>query len=437
VNQNSLTTTVGARRSWVIGLVILLALLHVLMPSRVWVAALICIGGAYGLGYLWARELAKKVTISRQQYYGWAHVGDLLEERFVLENGSWLPILFFEIDDQSSLPGYSARSVRSADPHQTVRWRTEGICRQRGLFSLGPWSVRSSDPFGFFSVTLRFPEARSILVYPPVVHLPTLLLPRGTATGSGRTSGRANEVTPNASGVRPYVPGDSLNRVHWASTARRSDLVVKTFDLEPSGDLWIILDLDAAVQVGEGEESTEEYAVILASSLADRMLRQNRAVGLAAYGTNPLLVDGDQTPVPTVVVPQKGKAQQWRILQALATVRAGGNWPLARVLQEMDRNLGQGMTLAIITASCDPNWIAGLMSPMRRGVAPTAWLLDPVSFGGQGNVNAMAGMLADFGVASHRIVRGQPFKPVAEHKRTGRPEYRVLGATGRVVPLEA
>jgi hypothetical protein len=135
-------------------------------------------------------------------------------------------------------------------------------------------------------------------------------------------------------------------------------------------------------------------------------------------------------------LPQKGAAHQWRILQALATVRAGGIWPLDRVLAEMDRNLGRGTTLAVITPSCDPAWVAGLLPPMRRGVTPTVVLLDPVSFGGQGNPDALTELLADLGVPSHRIVKGTPFEPILRHKRIGRPELRVLPGTGRVIQVE-
>jgi uncharacterized protein (DUF58 family) len=341
-----------------------------------------------------------------------------------------------EIEDHSDLPGYRASSVRSVNGQQQTQWRTEGICRQRGLFTLGPWQVHLGDPLGLFAVTLDLPETQSVLVYPPIVHLPTLRLPRGAATGAGRTSRRALDITPNASGVRLYAPGDSINRIHWRKTARLDKLMVKTFDLEPSGDLWIILDMNAAVQAGEGEESTEEYGVILAASLSNQTLNEHRAVGLAAYGTMAAPTRRDLEPLPTLVMPQKGTAHQWRILQALATVRAGGNWPLDRVLTEMDRNLGQGMTLAVITPSCDPAWVASLLPPMHRGVAPSVLLLDPVSFGGQGNPEAITGLLADLGVPVHRIAQGMAFRPVFEHERSGRPEYKVLSGTGRVIVVE-
>ena len=418
------------------GLLPALFLMQLVIPNRAWSFLLLGLGGTLALSYLWARQMAASLILTREQHYGWVHVGDLLEERFSMRNDSLLPATWVEIDDHSDLPGYSAHSVRSADGHQTIKWRTDGICRQRGLFTLGPWQAHVSDPLGLFQVTFDFPESRTILVYPPIVHLPTLRLPRGAAVGAGRTSRRALEVTANAAGVRAYVPGDSINRIHWRTTARLESLMVKTFDLEPSGDLWIVLDLDATVQAGQGEESTEEYGVILAASLSNRTLRQNRAVGLVAYGTTAGISDRDPEPLPTLVLPQKGTAHQWRILQALATVRAGGNWPLERVLTEMDRNLGRGTTLAVITPSCDPVWVASLLPPMRRGVTPTAILLDPASFGGQGNVDALTGLLADFGVSSHRIVKGTPFTPVVEHRRIGRPEYKVLPGTGRVIVVE-
>ncbi len=429
--------SVDPRARWLLVAALALLLLEAVAPNRVWMGLLILGGGTVGGAYLWARQMAGHVEVEREQHYGWAHVGDLLEERFALANHSFLPVLWLEIDDHSDLPGYSARIVRSAESNQAVTWRTEGVCRQRGLFTLGPWRARMADPLGFFQVVQDHPETQSILIYPPIVHLPELRLPRGVATGAGRSSRAAQEVTANAASVRGYAPGDAINRVHWASTARRDELMVKTFDLEPSGNLWIVLDMDSAVQVGEGEDSTEEYGVILAASLSNRALEENRAAGLVAYGTSTPLEGGEPEPLPTLVMPKKGRAQQWQILHALARVKAGGRWPLQRVLAEMDRNLGRGTILAVITPSLDPVWVAGLLHPMRRGVAPTVLLLDPSTFGGEGDAGVMIKLLAELGVPAERIVQGMPFRPVFEHQRRGRPELKVLPGTGRVIVLDS
>src|SRR5690606_33370762 len=102
--------------------------------------------------------------------------------------------------------------------------------------------------------------------------------------GEGRFRKRTHYVTPNASGIREYAPGDSFNRIHWPTVARTNNLMVKLFELDPASDIWIILDLEKKVQVGTGEEGTEEYAVNIAASIARYFLVANRSVGFISFG---------------------------------------------------------------------------------------------------------------------------------------------------------
>lgn len=408
-------------------------LFQLMSPARVWLYLWVTLTGLIVIAYLWAREMAGKVTVTRRRRYGWAQVGDLLEERFVLINQSVLPTLWAEIQDQSTLPGYNARRVAAADAGGRNRWTIEGVCRQRGVFTLGPWSVSMGDPFGFFEVTIDHPQTEGFVVYPAVSHLPWLDLPRGTAVGSAPAGSRALELTTNAASVRPYAPGDPLRRIHWLSSVRHDALFVKEFDLEPSGDLWVILDLEASVQAGHGERSTEEYGVILAASLANAMLLENRAVGLAAHGAEEV-----------IVVPDKGRDQLWRLLRVLAIVSAQGQRPLNQVIEAVDSSLGRGLTVVVITPSCDPRWPASLLPLMRRGIAVMTVLLDPESFGRQGGIEAtepiaspceaMGRLLADLGVSSHRVDASYHFQPLYRRRRQGRPTYRV-GVMGRLIPV--
>lgn len=396
-------------------------LLMLFSTSRAWTATTVSLTVIPIVAYWWAYQLAQGVTVERERRYGWAQVGDLLEEQFILTNRAAVPALWLEIQDHSTLPGYQASIVTGASGGGTTRWMVEAVCQQRGVFELGPWSVHMSDPFGLFRVTLDYPEITSFTVYPRVAHLPSIQLPRGEAPGSAQHHERALADTTVAAGVRPYAPGDTLRRVHWPTTARRRELFVKDFDLEPSGDLWILLDLDGSVQVGEGADSTEEMGVTIAASLTHAALSENRAAGLAVSGEQPALLE-----------PNKGRDQLWRVLQALARGRAGAGSDLAELLRGVRANIVRGLTIAVITPACTPHWPEELLALTRRGVAATAILLDPVSFGGHGNAAAMQSLLADLDIECQILEQGMSMPPVFEVEQRGRPQYRI-GATGRLI----
>ena len=255
--------------------------------------------------------------------------------------------------------------------------------------------------------------------------LPTLVEPRGVARGNSRANLRSLELTTNASTVRGYVPGDALNRIHWRTTARRSrpdqeQIFVKEYDLEPTGDVWLIVDMHAAVHAGQGVESTEEYAVTLAASLANQLLRENLAVGLISHGAEPV-----------VIAPRKGQQHLWELLTALSPLHATAERPLHELLALFEPAITRNMSIALITPSCDPAWVERLGLLLRHGVFVTALLLDATSFGGEGNVAGVSGALADLGVPAHVIDKGVRFQSLLQ-KRQQQPEFKVLG-TGRVV----
>jgi uncharacterized protein (DUF58 family) len=395
--------------------------------------------------------LQQNVSVERKLRYGWVQVGDRLEERFTIVNESWLPVLWAQVIDESDLPDYQVGRVASCAGQNTVHWTTDQVCSRRGVFTLGPWSMRMSDPFGFFTLTFAQQESEAIAIYPPVVELPQIALPRGLAAGPSRAHRRSTETTVDVSQTRAYQPNDPWRLIHWPSTAHRSELIVRDFDTEISGDLWIILDLDRSVQAGQDEESTEEYGVILAASLADRTLRQSRAVGLLAHGL-------DQAVVPT----GRGKGHLWRILHVLAAAKAGGEHRLAEVIHGMRDSLGQGTTVLVITPSCEPDWVDALLPLTRFGIAPTVVLLDAESFTageqptpsvgvhsrssigvsstpsvGAGStpsvgVSRMRELLAEANITVHIIQQGYPFEHVIPPERRGFWEFKV-SPLGRAV----
>jgi len=399
-----------------------LIILQIFVPAPPILYLLCVLLGVSGISYYWALQLHDNLDLERERRYGWAQVGDVIEERFSLSNAASLPLLWAKVQDHSTLPGYTAMRVIAAGGHGQTRWNTEGFCSRRGVFTLGPLSIHTSDPFGLFSVRIEYPYLESFTVYPSVSSLPRIELPRGVSGGASRANYPTHELTTDAATVRQYVPGDALNRIHWRSTARHGTIHVKEFDIRPSGDLWLILDLERDIQLGEGEQSTEEYAVILAASLAYRVLEENRAVGLIGFSGH-----------RDMVRPARGQTQLWHILRTLANVSAEGDWPLEKVLRQVAPTLGRGLTAAVITPSPDPTWLAGMLLLRHYGIAPMAILLDRASFGGEGDARTMAGLLAEQGIPSHIISRGHRFSPLIPRRRQ-RPIYKVL-ATGRVLVI--
>jgi uncharacterized protein (DUF58 family) len=403
-------------------LVGLLLVLQLVVPYNGWVMLLVGLGGVWLVSFLWARSLARGLRLTREMRFGWAQVGDRLEERFTLVSTGWAPGLWVEVVDHSTLPDYQIGRVTGVDSRSENGWHTQGVCTRRGLFTLGPTSVRTGDPFGLYTVNLHYPESTSLMVTPPILPLPTIDVAPGGRAGEGRPRTNALERTVSVATVRDYLPGDDTRWIHWRTSAHRDTLFVRVFDGTPAGDWWIFLDMEARAQVGQGWDSTAEHGVILAASLADRGLRLGRAVGLVAHGEGLVWLP-----------PETAGSQRWRILRELALVNPGSR-PLAELLARVRPSFRQLSSLIIVTPNVEGDWLAALMPLLRRGVVPTVLLLDPVSFGGTGDVRQVETSLSDLGVTHYVITRDLLDRPEARPGQEGRWEWRVT-PRGRAVPI--
>lgn len=403
--------------------VCLLILLQLVFPFKGWIILLVVFGGTWLIAYLWVRTLAQGLHLTREIRFGWAQVGDRVEERFTLSNTSWVPAVWVEIIDHSTLPHHQASRATGIDEQSESHWSVWGVCTQRGAFVLGPTTLRSGDPFGVYTVTLEFPLSTTMLVLPPVVPLPDIQIAPGGRAGEGRRRIEAWERTVNASGARDYVPGDSLSWIHWATTAHRDTLSVRLFDITPTSDWWVFLDLNQSAQVGVGQDSTLEHGVILAASLADQGLRSGHAVGLVAHGERLVWIP-----------PQRGELQRWRILRELAFV-SGGAHSLDELLVLAKPFFKLRSSMIIITPAAGGIWVQALLPFLRRGVVPTVLLFDPVSFGGVGDVRGTLGLLTETEIAHHLVTRAMLDRPEAKPGRAGHWEWRV-SARGKATAIE-
>jgi uncharacterized protein (DUF58 family) len=408
-------------RLWPI-LTIAVFLIQILWPSRAWMVMLIVLGGGWGLAYFWTRSLARHLRLDRELRYGWAQVGDHLQERYTLTNTGWSPATWVEIEDHSNLPDYQVGRVTGIGPYSTLRWKTERICTRRGLYTLGPTHVRSGDPLSIYSVEMFLPESTILMVVPPVIPLPAIRIAPGGQVGEGRRSHQqAIETTVSVEGVHEYLPGEPLKAIHWPTSARRGKFFVRQFEHTPASDWWIFLDMASEAQVGYGFDSTEEDGVILAASLSHEGLEEGHTVGLAINSR-----------IPVWLPPRRTADQRTAILRALAPVSAG-EFALEKLLASQP-GLRNGASLIVITPDVRAGWLRPLLALLRRGISPTVLLLDPSTYGGNEGAASVAGRLLEYGIPCHIVPHGLLDRPEARPGVQGVWEWRI-GGLGKAVAV--
>ena len=345
---------------------------------------------------LWANWNVSGLELRRRHRATRVQVGDTFVEQAVLEPlagpGQWWPRLWLELHDASDFPAHHLDGVLSLGPLGHKVWELRSTCTRRGRFSLGPVWVTSGDPFGIFRVSRKLTDGTSVVVYPRTVPLPYFGRVPGELPGGSLQGVRVQFSTPNVSSVRDYRPGDAVNRIHWPTTARTTRLMVREFELDPTADIWVVLDLDRDVHAGSGVESTEEYAVAAAASLARHLLDKGRVVGLVSQ-TASLPAD-------------RGPRQVERILEVLALVKASSHLTLAALLSAETSRFARSSTLIVVTPSTAEAWARFCQALSGRGVHTTAVLIEAATFGRAPSTLLLVSSLAAARIPMYLVKRG-------------------------------
>ncbi|WP_152031888.1 DUF58 domain-containing protein [Longilinea arvoryzae] len=399
----------------------LLALIwHLVLPSEQAVLLVTAWLGLMLSSYLWARQMARRVSGSRRLLSSALQVGDELEEQVSLRNTSGLPVLAAEFIDRSDLPGHSVAGVRAVEGDGHADWKAAVVCTRRGLFTLGPWELHLSDPFGIFTVEQVYPQRSEVLVYPPLAPLPPALLPRGRTRGDQRPLRRMlGADTVAAASARAYLPGDPLRFIHWPTTARKGALYTRIFDPEAISAVWLIADLHS----GASDSATMETMAVLLASLADQLLRGRLAVGLLALGLR-----------PQVLPPRNGLTALGPLLRALAQIEADAPQPLEDTLLRAGEMISQRSLYLLITPDISPRWMPALQGLARRpgGQSGQVVLLDATPSDVKSAAPALADLLRRQGFPAD-VVRREDVRPISgAYGALRRWEYITLG-TGRAV----
>ncbi|MEU4574154.1 DUF58 domain-containing protein [Nonomuraea sp. ATR24] len=258
----------------------------------------------------------------------------------------------------------------------------------RGRYPIGPLSVRIADPFGLVELTRAFTITDTLVVTPQVVALPHVRL-SGEWTGGGDSRTRSvaaagdDDVAP-----REYRQGDDLRRVHWRSTARHGELMVRREEQQWQSRGALLLDTRRFAHRGEGPRSSFEVAVSAAASIGVHLAREGLGLRLVTDQGAEHLTD---------------TGLSWSLLDTLAMVRGSSARSLEMGVSALRQGGGDGLIVAVL-GSLDPEEARELARLRHSGITAVAVLLDVGTWdGGQTeNYDAVQTVLAGYG---WRIVR--------------------------------
>ena len=232
----------------------------------------------------------------------------------------------------------------------------------RGQFSIGPLTIRLADPFGLAELTRSFATYDTLVVTPEIVPLPRIAL-GGEWAGGGDSRARSvasageEDVAP-----REYRDGDDLRRVHWRSTARYGELMVRREEQPWQSRAAILLDTRGVAHRGDGPSSSFEWAISAAASILLHLARGGYDVRFVDDTGAEITSDG--SPDVTGV-----------LLDTLAVVDRSSHAGLGAGLQLLRRGGGDGLVVAILGA-LQPGEVEALARLRHGTTASVAVLLD-------------------------------------------------------------
>lgn len=269
----------------------------------------------------------------------------------------------------------------------------------RGRYVVGPLNVRVADTFGLVKVGTEAAAPGTLIVTPPITPLPRTAL-AGTWLGEGgaRTSTAAaageDDVVP-----RPYRDGDELRRVHWRSTARHGELMVRREEQRWRNRAVLFLDTRASGHAGRGPASSFEFAVGAAASIGVHLAREG--------------IDGEfVTDAGTV---DTANSFEDALLNTLAVITPSRTNSLTAGLADLHHG-GNGLLVAIV-GHLTPDQ-ARQLAAARRATGPamalllavSTWATDRDRAAATGDTSTAAGLLASAGWRVVTVTAGTPLR---------------------------
>jgi uncharacterized protein (DUF58 family) len=222
--------------------------------------------GVLGLvvGSFLLRHRLRAIEVERSVPYR-SRVGDPVRVGLTIRNASTRPTPLLAVGDD--LPAFEPVKVGvdRLDAGNSSTAELVLTASKRGRFTGGKVTIESGAPFGLIRSLRRFEVASEMLVVPDWVDLRSFPLVQPSTSPSDVSHERPRAGAGDEfMGVREFRPGDPLRAVHWRSTARAGNLIVREFEQETSSRSALVL---AGGDVGDGQDSAFERLVSAAASI--------------------------------------------------------------------------------------------------------------------------------------------------------------------------
>ena len=266
--------------------------------------------------------------------------------------------------------------------------------KQRGYYQLGPLLVETGDLFGLHRTFRIITDPDFVLVIPQVIPLRHYQIASKRPIGEIRIAHRLFEDPTRIAAVRPYQPGDPLNRIHWSASARTGTLHSRIYDNSCVAGATLLLDFHDKAFQGSGSNVATELAVTTAASLANALFEEGHQVGLVCNGRDAaerIKQDGwtghfttrtdAQTTArelrsnnrlkPLTVPTRKGTEQLTTILETLGRLEPSDGLQFAELIQEAMQVIPRDATVIPILREVTPESAIALGMLKRRGYSVT------------------------------------------------------------------
>jgi uncharacterized protein (DUF58 family) len=343
---------------WItIAVLILIASLALHQVQLALVCVLFVLTG--GISRLWNKYCLHRIEYRRHLSQNRVFFGEEVVYEIEVTNRKPLPLPWLQIEDElperitllkgKTMPTTEDRVVLSnmfpINMYHRVKRRFPMKCQQRGTFIFGPSTVRSGDLFGFFRREKRIETLDYLFVFPRLVPLEKLGIPSRQFFGDIRLKRHLFQDPVLTAGVRDYVPGDSLKRIHWKSTARLGRLQTRVFEPTTTIDISLFLDVRTLKAPLWGSNyQLQELGIIAAASISHYALEAGFRVGL--YVNQITRFSQGVARVPHSQHPD----QMVRILETLAQIHQIETISIAKFIRNESGNLPWGSTLVVISA---------------------------------------------------------------------------------------